>query len=94
MIVQSSFTCILELKILTAVKCLKIKFTTANSSYGGSCGGEGGASHYQSEELELSPGQRGDMGEVAMVTISLARGLEHHQGHELYYICVQASSYY
>ena len=30
--------------------------------------------------------------ELAMVTISLPRGLEHHQGHELYYICVQAGS--
>ena len=32
------------------------------------------------------------MGELAMVTISLTQGLEHHQGQELYYICVQASS--
>ena len=72
-------------------KCLKIKFTTANSSYGGSCGGEGGASHYQSQELELSLSQRGEV-ELAMVTISLPLGLEHHSGQELYYICVQAGS--
>ena len=69
--------------------CLKIKFTTANNSYGGSCGGEGGASHYQSKELELIPDKRG---ELAMVTISLPQGLEHHSGQELYYICVQAGS--
>ena len=69
----------------------KVKLTTANSSYGGSCGGEGGASHYQSQEIELGPGLRGEE-ELAMVTISLPRGLEHHQGHELYYICVQAGS--
>ena len=70
---------------------LKIKFTTANSSFGGSCGGEGGASHYQSQELELSPSQRGEVA-LAMVTISLPLGLEHHSGQELYYICVQAGS--
>ena len=70
---------------------LKIKFTTANSSYRGSCGGEGGASHYQSQELELSPSQREEVA-LAMVTISLPLGLEHHSGQEIYYICVQAGS--
>ena len=37
----------------------------------------------------MIPDKRGDL---AMVTISLALGLEHHSGQELYYICVQAGS--
>ena len=61
--------------------------------------GGGGAGHYQSGELRVGRDQEegAGLGEgVAMVTVELGAGLQHHPGHALYYVCVReagSSSY-
>eukprot|EP00092_Neocalanus_flemingeri_P040341 GFUD01043936.1.p1 GENE.GFUD01043936.1~~GFUD01043936.1.p1 ORF type:complete len:964 (-),score=246.05 GFUD01043936.1:104-2995(-) len=63
----------------------KIKFTTANNSFGGSCRGADGEGHFQSGEMEpemmeLLPG---------IARLDIPGGLEFHPNDHIYYLCVQ-----
>ena len=60
----------------------QIKFTTANNSYGGPCGGEGGRGHYQSQELEVVTSQ-----EMMMMRVKIPGGLQYHDNYPVYFVC-------
>ena len=62
-----------------------VKFTTANNSYGGSCRGHGGISHYQSGEIPVIVDQaHPDMGKVVIVG-----GLEYRPDDSDYFLCLK-----
>ena len=62
-----------------------VKFTTANNSFGGSCRGESGESHFQSGEipavsLDNQPG---------FAQVIIPGGLDYHAEDNVYYVCVK-----
>jgi len=62
----------------------KVKFTTANNTYGGSCRGSEGEGHFQSGEME--PVISGYPG---FAKLEIPAGLESHQTDEIYFLCVK-----
>lgn len=62
----------------------KVKFTTANNTFGGSCRGEDGESHFQSSEMELTL-----TGEPGLAKLVIPEGLEFHPNDQIYFLCVQ-----
>jgi len=62
----------------------KIKFTTANNTYGGSCRGSDGESHFQSSEMEPVVGE-----EPGFARLDIPAGLVFHPDDQIYFLCVQ-----
>jgi len=63
----------------------KIKFTTANNTFGGSCRGSDGEGHFQSNEMEIEmleelPG---------FARLDIPGGLEYHPHDNIFYLCAQ-----
>jgi len=62
----------------------KVKFTTANNTYGGSCRGEDGESHFQSDEMVPIVSEDPDFARLEILA-----GLESHVNDEIYFLCVE-----
>merc|ERR1719312_1784134 len=62
----------------------KVKFTTANNTYGGSCRGSEGEGHFQTGEME--PVMSGYPG---FAKLEIPAGLEFHEKGQIYFLCVE-----
>ena len=62
-----------------------VKFTTANNSYGGSCRGANGQSHFQSGELPVETTEN----HPGFATVSIPGGLDYHAEDRVYFVCVK-----
>ena len=76
---------ILHLVGVNLDRLTSIKFTTANNTYGGSCRGEDGESHFQSEELAMDSSEQ----QQGFARVFIPGGLEYHSTDQLYYLCVR-----
>ena len=66
-------------------KLTHIKFTTARNTFGGSCRGDDGKSHFQSRELMISTSGKN----VGFATVSISEGLEYQSSERRYYLCIK-----
>ena len=63
----------------------QVKFTTANNTYGGSCRGSSGDSHFQSGELSVINQEN----HPGFAKVLIPGGLDYHSEDRVYYLCLK-----